>query len=202
MAQFPIKEAEIAALAGTMATGLTAATTDFPAPPVAPADLTTALTNYTTARDAAATYQSAAQQATAAKDEALQSLVDAMKADLRYAETTVNYDNAKLQLIGWGGRAAKTSLEAPGQTRSLEAPREGEGWVFLDWKEPVDGGAVAAYKIQRRERPSGAWADVGMAIESEITLTNQERGKEWEYRVLAVNKAGEGEPSNTVMAVL
>jgi len=31
---------------------------------------------------------------------------------------------------------------------------------------------------------------------------NQERCKEWEYRVIAVNKAGEGQPSNTVMAVL
>jgi len=41
-----------------------------------------------------------------------------------------------------------------------------------------------------------------MAIESEITLTNQERGKQRECRVLAVNKASEGEPSNTVMAVL
>ena len=51
-------------------------------------------------------------------------------------------------------------------------------------------------------RPDGPWSDAGMAIESEITLTNQERGKEWEYRVLAVNKAGEGQPSNTVMAVL
>jgi hypothetical protein len=110
------------------------------------------------------------------------------------------------------------------RTTSLEAPHEGEGWVFLDWKEPVDlpaprfldrrcqvsaiparqagGGAVAAYKVQRRLRPDGPWSDAGMAIESEITLTNQERGKEWEYRVLAVNKAGEGEPSNTVMAVL
>ncbi len=39
-------------------------------------------------------------------------------------------------------------------------------------------------------------------IESENTLANQERGKEWEYRVFAVNKAGEGEPSNTVMTVL
>lgn len=31
---------------------------------------------------------------------------------------------------------------------------------------------------------------------------NQERGKEWEYHVIAVNKAGEGQPTNTVMAVL
>ncbi len=36
--------------------------------------------------------------------------------------------------------------------------------------------AMAAYKIQRRLRPSGAWSDAEMAIE--------------------------GEPSNTVMAVL
>ena len=43
-----------------------------------------------------------------------------------------------------------------------------------------------------------------MGIESEITLSAQERGKEkeWEYRVIAVNKAGEGQPTNTVMGVL
>jgi len=202
MARFPLKEAEILALANDMAAGLAANAATFPAPPVAPADLQTAMGAYITARDAAVAATAAAEQATAAKNEALQALTDDMKADLRYAETTVNYDDDQLKLIGWGGRAAKTSLEAPGQTRSLEAPREGEGWVFLDWKEPVDGGAVAAYKIQRRLRPDGPWSDAGMAIDSEITLTNQERGKEWEYRVLAVNKAGEGEPSNTVMAVL
>ena len=202
MARFPLKEAEILALPNDMATGLGTNAAVYPAPPVAPADLQTAMGAYITARDAAVAAAAAAELATAAKDEALQAPTDDMKADLRYAETTVNYDDDQLKLIGWAGRAAKTSLEAPGQTRSLEAPREGEGWVFLDWKEPVDGGAVAAYKIQRRLRPDGPWTDAGMAIESEITLTNQERGKEWEYRVLAVNKAGESEPSNTVMAVL
>jgi len=202
MAQFPRTEPEVVVLAQDMATGLAANAATFPTPPVAPADLQTAIGAYVTARDAAVAAVAAAEQATATKNEALQALTDDMKADLRYAENTVNYDDDQLKLIGWGGRKAKTSLEAPGQTRSLEAPREGEGWVFLDWKEPVDGGAVAAYKIQRRLRPDGPWSDAGMAIESEITLTNQERGKEWEYRVLAVNKAGEGEPSNTVMAVL
>ena len=61
---------------------------------------------------------------------------------------------------------------------------------------------TAAYKIQRRERPSGPWTDASMAIESEITLSDQTRGTEWEFRVIAVNKAGEGLSSNTVMAVL
>jgi hypothetical protein len=62
--------------------------------------------------------------------------------------------------------------------------------------------AMAAYDIQRRERPTGPWLDVTTPIDFEITLSDQERGKSWEYRVLAVNKAGESEPSNTVAAVL
>ena len=41
-----------------------------------------------------------------------------------------------------------------------------------------------------------------MRIEKERRERGQERGKEWEYRVIAVNKAGQGQPSNTVMAVL
>ena len=39
-------------------------------------------------------------------------------------------------------------------------------------------------------------------METNTTLLNQQRGKECEYRVIAVNKAGESAPSNTVMAVL
>jgi len=33
-------------------------------------------------------------------------------------------------------------------------------------------------------------------------LVEQAKGKELEYRIIAVNKAGEGEASNTVMVVL
>ena len=66
----------------------------------------------------------------------------------------------------------------------------------------IDGGKPAAYKIQRRERPAGDWQDVSIAMDSETTLVDQPRGKELEYRAVAVNKAGDGEPSNTVLAVL
>jgi len=208
MARFPSKEAEVLVLAQELTTGLGANAATFPSPPV-PVDfpppdpsLTLWISEYVTARDAAVAAAAAAEEATTTKDEALQTLIDAMKADLRYAENTVDFDDDKLKLLGWGGRKTPTALEVPGQARTLEAPQQGEGWIFLDWKEPIDGGKPAAYKIHRRERPEGPWGDVSMAIESEITLADQTRGTEWEYRVVAVNKAGEGVPSNTVMAVL
>ena len=174
----------------------------YPSPPVAPAELTAPISAYTTARNAAIAAQAAAEEATTAKDEALEDLVDAMKSDIRYAENTVDFDDDKLKLIGWAGRKAATPLASPGQARLLEAPKQGEGWVFLDWKAPIDGGAPAAYKIMRRERPAGLWEDAATAVITEATLVEQPCGKELEYRIIAVNKAGDGESSNTAMVVL
>jgi len=50
-----------------------------------------------------------------------------MKDDLRCAEATVDFDDDKLKLLGWGGRKAP---------KTLEAPREGEGWIFSDSEIP------------------------------------------------------------------
>ena len=202
MARFPKAEAEIVALSQAMVSGLTANAAIYPAPPVAPVDLTALVSTYTTAKNAAIAAQAAAEDATTTKDEVLEDLVDAMKSDIRYAENTVDFDDDKLKLIGWAGRKAATPLAPPGQARLLEAPKQGEGWVFLDWKAPVEGGAVSAYKVMRRERPAGPWEEVATAVISEATLVEQPRGKEFEYRIVAVNKAGDGEPSNTAMVVL
>jgi hypothetical protein len=103
--------------------------------------------------------------------------------------------------IGYVGLVA-AALTSPGQSRLLESPKQGEGWVFLDWKAPADGGDVSAYKVMRRERPEDAWAEVATTVISEATLVEQPRSKELEYRIIAVNKSGDGEPSNTVMVVL
>jgi len=202
MARFPRTEAEVIALAQSLASGLTANAAIYPAPPVVPLDLTALISAYTTAKNAAIAAQAAAEDATGSKDDALEDLADAMKDDIRYAENTVDFDDDKLKLIGWAGKKAPTPLAPPGQARLLEAPRQGEGWVFLDWKAPVDGGAPSAYRVMRRERPAGAWEDVGTAVITEATLVEQPRTKELEYRIIAVNKAGEGEPSNTAMVVL
>ena len=202
MARFPRTEAQIKALAQNIVTGLAANPADYPTPPTASLDLQALLVSFITLCDDQVAALAAAEQATETKAAGLEELVTAMKADLRYAEDAVNFDDPKLTALGWGGMAAATALGVPGQPRSLEAPSQGEGWIFLDWKKPADGGAVAAYKIERREQPTGTWMLVNMAIESEATLNNQERAKDWEYRIIATNKAGESIPSNTVAAVL
>ncbi len=205
MARFPKAEAGIASLAQSMISGLTGSnglSPVFPAPPVPVADLTTLLTAYTTARNAAIAAESAVAQAVVGKDAALADLIEGMKSNLRYAENTVNYDDELLKLLGWGGRRPATPLQPPGQTRLLLATEQGEGWVKLTWKAPVDGGKPSAYRTMRRERPEGPWSDVGTAVVCEATLLDQPRSKEYEYRIIAVNKAGDGEPSNTVVVVL
>ncbi len=205
MARFPKAEAEIASLAQSMISGLTPLgdlPSVFPAPPVAVAQLTTLLATYTTARNATIAAESAAAQAVGGKDAALTELIEGMKSDLRYAENTVNYDDELLKLLGWGGRRPATPLPPPGQTRVLSIIEQGEGWVKLVWKAPADGGKPSAYRIMRRERPEGPWTDIATAVVCEATLLDQPRGKEFEYRIIAVNKAGDGEPSNTVVVVL
>jgi len=163
-------------------------------------------TRFVNARNSALSAHAVSEQTTAEKDDALENLIEAMKANLHYAENTVNFDDDKLKLIGWAGKKAKTPLAVPGQTRLLEAPKQGAGWVFLDWKAPADGGKPKAYKVQRHvvgaEPVNDRWEDVATAILSEITLVDQPEKTQLEYRVTAVNKSGEGSPSNTVMVVL
>lgn len=128
---------------------------------------------------------------------------DEMRDNLDYAEVTVGDDDAQLKLIGWSGRAEPQKLQPPGQARMLEILKQGAGWVQFDWKEPTGGGKVQVYKVLCREiKQGGDMKEVGSAIISEVTLVEQPRGVELEYAVAAVNKAGAGEPSNSITITL
>ena len=201
--KFPKREPEIARLAQDLITGLRTHTEAFPSSPVSAEQLEEALAKYNSSRDTAIVLHAQATQGTTAKDEDLVAVVDLMKTAIRHAENLAAGDDGKLQLVGWGGRRSRSSNEAPGQVGNLRVLREGKDWILLDWDEPVAGGSVSAYQVQRRRRDGdGAWSNAGMAVESEIMLTGQESGVEFEYQVAARNKAGEGPPSNIVRAVL
>nr|VFJ43429.1 MAG: hypothetical protein BECKFM1743A_GA0114220_1000817 [Candidatus Kentron sp. FM]VFJ43869.1 MAG: hypothetical protein BECKFM1743C_GA0114222_1000419 [Candidatus Kentron sp. FM]VFK05757.1 MAG: hypothetical protein BECKFM1743B_GA0114221_1000412 [Candidatus Kentron sp. FM] len=203
MATYPTEEAKILILAQEMSSGLEANSDIYPEPPVDIPGLDEALTAYIAARDAAVAAHSAAEQATATKRQALSTLNDRIKLNLRYAERVVRFDDAKLKAIGWGGPKEPTPLAAPGRTRDLRIREQETGRISLVWKKPADGGKVAAYKVVFRKRATeSGWNNAGMAISTELTLTGQPQGEELEYGVAAMNKAGEGEMSNTVIAAL
>jgi len=202
MPRFPKREPEIMALAEQLVNGFRINLALFPALPVQWWLLDSKNRTFRARRDNSIAANAAAEQSIADKDDALENLTEALKSNLRYAENTVNFDDDKLKLLGWSGKDTPTALLPPGEVRQLEAPKQGDGWLFLDWKAPADGGKVSAYKIQRRNRPEGAWQEVGTAIETESTLVDQPLKTELEYRIIAINKSGDGSPSNTVMAVL
>lgn len=196
--QYPNTEDSQLALAMRVAQSLKQNYATFPYPPVPYAELEQLVNAYQKKRELADNMIAQAQMATLDKDEALEMLNIALKSNLRYAENEVNFNNELLKMIGWGGQAAPVLLQPPGEPRTLEVVRQGEGWVYIDWKEPAEGGKVAAYKVQRSMDGAMSWKDAAVTIGSEYTLHNQPRGKNILFQVVAINKVGEGTPSNVV----
>jgi len=199
--RFPRTEAEITALALLVVEGLTQAPEDFPAPPVPAADLQVQLERCNAAATAAAGAETAFKEEHAVKDDAFEDLVDSLKADLKYAEFAVRDEPQKLSRLGWSTRREPTPLESPGEVRDITVVAEGDTWVILRWKPPVDGGAPGVYKVQRK-RENTPWKDIGISTDTEELVSNQPRREDLHYRVFAVNKAGIGQPSATATVVL
>jgi hypothetical protein len=202
--RFPTHEPDIIRQALDVAKGLEDNKDVFPAPPTSPEDLRKAVADYATAHDQAVADAAKGMSSTAAKEAALQVAERLTKGLLRYGEDVARGDATKLSLLGWGPRHPRTpaTLAVPGQVNTLQVVGEGVNQVSLGWQEPLDGGAVAAYRVQRRKRDGGVWIDVGMSVALKVTLAGQDAGVEWEYRVTAVNEAGDGPESNVVRAVL
>jgi hypothetical protein len=57
-------------------------------------------------------------------------------------------------------------------------------------------------KIQRFVKDSGRYSDIATSVSTKAELIDQPRLTDMEYRVIAINKAGQSPPSNTVTVVL
>jgi hypothetical protein len=204
--KFPKRQADIEAMAVAMIVGYWNHAADFPSTDVDA--LSMAYTTYYNAKLAQTQALAAAQVATEQKDTKLAALIEKMKDELKKSEVDVGSDSEKLEYIGWGPKAPPSPADPPGQPRNLDAAMQGAGTILLDWKSPArgSGGNVRTYVIERREQPEGGefgnWRQVGMALETEVSLMNQPRGIQLEYRVKAINAGGESVPSNIVTVVL
>ena len=143
-----------------------------------------------------------------AASSALAALEDLMKVQLRQSEVDTADDAQKLGMIGWGPKAPAQPSNPPGKPRNLDPVVQGPGTLFLDWKQPAPGpgGRVRTYMIERPEQVSGGafneWHQIAIALEHNLTLTDQPRNIQLEYRVIAVNNGGNSVPSNTADVVL
>jgi hypothetical protein len=201
MPTFPKKETEIIALAQMVGDGLSKMADDFPHPPLAVADLQAKVTEYNGILSATVEADMASQRQHAAKAEVLAEIRDGVSANLRYAEITARKEPEKLAGLGWGPRRDKSPLAPPGEVRDINIDSQGDTWLILSWHPPVNGGLTAAYHIERKQG-TGAWEAAATSATTEKSVTDQPRGVELSYRVIAVNKAGSGAPSGVVTAVL
>ncbi|MBI3982853.1 MAG: fibronectin type III domain-containing protein [Gemmatimonadetes bacterium] len=165
------------------------------------AELRALIERVTAAIAAAAAADAALRQEHAAKDQTLVALKDVMRANLWYTEVDVRGQPERLSGLGWGGRPGATDAESPGEVRDLSVAAQTDTSVVLAWRPPAEGGPVASYTVQRR-KPGGAWEDVATAVDNDCLLADQPRGIEFDLRVIAVNKAGAGQPTRTVTVVL
>jgi hypothetical protein len=104
MPRFPQKEADFESPAMAMFMGLWGSLV-FPEPPVSPAQLFILLKDCRGVEERQIAAIAAAEQAIIVKEDSLEELIEAIKSNIRYAGNTVDFDDDKLKLVGWAGRA-------------------------------------------------------------------------------------------------
>lgn len=65
----------------------------------------------------------------------------------------------------------------------------------LKWKKPEDDGGtpVEYYEIEKLDPLTGQWIPCGKSSEPEANITGLQEGKQYKFRVRAVNKEGESD---------
>ncbi|KAL1383363.1 hypothetical protein pipiens_013162 [Culex pipiens pipiens] len=101
---------------------------------------------------------------------------------------------------------AKNDFEEPSQPPKPQVVDWDANSVSLEWNAPKsDGGApITEYIIQKKEKDSPYWSNAGKVpgIQRNLKVPDLATETEWEFRVIAVNAAGESEPSDASDAVL
>lgn len=96
---------------------------------------------------------------------------------------------------------AKDPFNPPGAPSTPEVTGYNTNQISLKWNPPRDDGGspITGYVIEKFEKKGGGeWAPVKMGLirGTEATVTGLAEGETYQFRIRAVNAAGQGEPSN------
>uniref|UniRef100_A0A0N5A493 non-specific serine/threonine protein kinase n=1 Tax=Parastrongyloides trichosuri TaxID=131310 RepID=A0A0N5A493_PARTI len=118
----------------------------------------------------------------------------------------VNKEGASAPLNTENATVAKNPYHEPGKPSEPEITDWDTDRVSLKWDPPDnDGGApITQYIIEKRNKHSRDWQECGKVTgqDTETTVTGLKEGEEYQFRIVAVNKAGPGEPSDPSRKVI
>lgn len=101
---------------------------------------------------------------------------------------------------------AKNPFDPPSKPNRPELTDWDKDFVDLKWNPPKsDGGLpIEKYIVQKREKGGRTWAECARVSgdRNNAHVTDVEPGHEYEFRIVAVNKAGESEPSDASQSVV
>lgn len=95
-------------------------------------------------------------------------------------------------------------VDEPGAPERPEVEDWTQEKADLTWTPPAsDGGApIEKYIIEKKEKFSSMWSKAGETEKTSFTVKGLKDGAEYEFRVIAVNKAGPGQPSEPSQSIV
>lgn len=126
--------------------------------------------------------------------------------DYKFRVSAINRQGQGPPLTGTDTITAKDPYTKPGKPGSPEVMDWDKDRVDLQWTEPrSDGGApITGYIIEKKKR-FGPWekaVEVPAKHGPKASVPDLEEGEEYQFRIVAVNKAGNSEPSEASQPVV
>ena len=126
--------------------------------------------------------------------------------EYKFRVCAVNSEGESEPLEGLDSIIAKNPFDPPDPPGKPEAVDWDKDFVDLEWPMPKDDGGspITGWIIQKREKGSPYWT-TGVKLNSPNNngrVPNLTEGQEYEFRVIAVNKVGNSEPSEPSDSVI
>lgn len=119
--------------------------------------------------------------------------------DYKFRVKAVNRQGESKPLQMEGSVTAKNPWDTPGKPQDVKVVDWDKDHMDLEWKPPInDGGApVDNYIIEKKDK-FGDWVPCALVPGSQTKGTAEGLipGETYQFRVIAQNKAGKGEPSD------